>query len=418
MKKQITALVALLILTLVWSCEKDGSDTSAPATSFTITNLQYSPGVTTIKAHIPLQVSGTVDYVHAQNGVAQLKVKTSAGGDITVQVPGAAAEDGTVAGVFEAVWPTQAGDYTFDLWLVDGRGTASNKLTGSIKMTVSDAATTWTDVSRQYSLHRVIWANGKYVAVGGAGTILTSVNGGVWTPQNSGTSNTLYGACWTGSQYLVVGSNKTILTSPDGITWTKRIVNSDEVDLYAIACSGSQLVAVGTNENSNSSEILTSTDGVSWTSSAFKVTGGELTAITWSGSQYVVVGEAFGYPLILTSPNGATWTNRSGLSDATGQLSDVVWSGSRFVASGYEAMATSPDGVSWNVYRNPLFSAGGVTWSGSKFVAAGTSGIFTSTDGVTWTKTYTSTYSLRGITWSGFQYVAVGTGTPVIMVSP
>jgi hypothetical protein len=418
MKKHLLWAAPLALLLTATGCGKDGDDTPAPPpTTFSIANLQYDPSTAIVKAQQPsLPINGTVTYKDAQNGVAQLRMKTSAGADLTVPVQGVTAASGTVAGSFQVAMPARAGAYSFELWLVDGRGASSNKLTGSLTMTVNDAATTWEMISQQHTLHKVTWAANKYLAVGENGKILSSPNGGNWTQHPSGTTNTLYGVCWTGTQYVAVGQHHTILTSPDGTSWTPRTSFVQGVHLNGVASSGSGLVAVGWNAPKNSTEIKTSTDGITWTSNAFAVTGGELTGLTWSGSQYVAVGKAFGYPLILTSPNGTTWTNRSGIEDVPGQLADVVWSGSQYVATGYSAMATSADGLTWKLYKNPSFSAAGITWSGSRFVAAGIGGIDSSADGVTWSKAFDVPHTLRSVTWSGFQYVAVGSSA--LMVSP
>lgn len=418
MKKHPFTAAALVLLLTAPGCGKDGDDTPAPpTTSFTISNLQYDPTTAVIRAHLPhLVIGGTVAYADARNGVAQLRMKTPEGADLTVPVQDASSASGTVTGSFQVAMPKKAGAYPFELWLVDGGGASSNKLTGSLTMTVNDAATHWEMVSREHTLHKVIWANNKYLAVGEKGIILSSPDGGTWTAHPSPVSQTLHGVCWTGAQYVAVGENNTIITSPDGTGWTTRSTASQGVHLYSVASSGSGLTAVGWNVSKNSTEIRNSTDGMLWSSNTFAVTGGELNGITWSGSLYVAVGKAFGYPLILTSPNGATWTNRSGIEDVPGQLADVVWSGSRFVATGYSAGATSTDGLTWKLHKSSSFSAAGVTWSGSKFVAAGIGGIYTSTDGTTWTKVFDTPQTLRGITWSGFQYVAVGASA--IMVSP
>ncbi|MBI1821274.1 MAG: hypothetical protein HY036_00400 [Nitrospirae bacterium] len=53
--------------------------------------------------------------------------------------------------------------------------------------------------------------------------------------------------------------------------------------------------------------------------------------------------------IILTSPDGITWTART--SGTTNSLTGVVWSGSQFVAVGgnYQGVVvlTSPDGITW-----------------------------------------------------------------------
>lgn len=67
------------------------------------------------------------------------------------------------------------------------------------------------------NLFGIVWSGTQFVAVGGSGntgTILTSPDGGTWTRQPSGTTNTLSGVVWSGTKFVIVGANGTILTSP------------------------------------------------------------------------------------------------------------------------------------------------------------------------------------------------------------
>src|SRR6266699_4443960 len=74
-----------------------------------------------------------------------------------------------------------------------------------------------------------------------------------------------------------------------------------------------------------------------------------LLAITWSGSQFVALGQA---GIILTSPDGHTWTEQGAPVQA--DLFNIAWSGSQFVAVGfYGTILTSPDGGSWTRQEAP-----------------------------------------------------------------
>ena len=77
------------------------------------------------------------------------------------------------------------------------------------------------------TLNNIIWDeyNSRYVAVGDAGTIITSDIFGInWTVQNSGVNSTLENVLWNNiaEQYVAVGYNNTIITSPDAVTWTSN----------------------------------------------------------------------------------------------------------------------------------------------------------------------------------------------------
>ncbi len=91
--------------------------------------------------------------------------------------------------------------------------------------------------------------------------------------------------------------------------------------------------------------------------------GNSIEDIAWDGSQYVAVGPG---GLILTSPNGATWTRQN--SGNANYLSGITWNGSLFVAaSDYGAVLTSPDGTTWT---SQVVTTGAglfdVAWNGNR----------------------------------------------------
>ena len=407
---------------MIAACDKGGGGDTPVPTQVSISNLQYTASTNII---IPYQerffINGTLDYTNAQSGVTQVRLLTSAGVDLTIAVQGASASSGTIIGSFEITMPTQPGSYTFQVWIVDGKGNSSNKLSGTINMSVNDAAKAWVTMSQQYALHDVIWKNGMFIGVGDNGTIVTSTNGAQWTSRASGTNSTLHSVCWIGNKYIAVGNNSTILSSADGISWAYRYLIDPNVNLYSVASNTNEVVAVGWNMATNSTQIMVSMDGMSWTvNESFKIPNAELTSIAVSGTNglYAAVGKKNGYPLILVSIDGVEWHDWSPMQVSQASPADIVYSGNRWVLTGYGVTGYSYSGNSWTMNYNPGFSAPGVTWSTNKFVAVALDGIYTSPDGVTWTKSADVPYSLKSIAWSGTQYIAVGFVSPVIMSSP
>jgi hypothetical protein len=105
---------------------------------------------------------------------------------------------------------------------------------------------TWTEQASgtASNLEAVAHGAGRFVAVGTAGTILSSGDGGVtWTTRSSGVGATLYDVTWTGSRFVAVGSSGLILTSPDGSTWTATSQGSNH--LYSVHGNGTDTVIVG-----------------------------------------------------------------------------------------------------------------------------------------------------------------------------
>jgi hypothetical protein len=420
----ITSIRLFIILCccgLLAQCSKNGGTSGGNPppnpTTISISGLEYNPHIISLRPGLTsFTFSGKINFANAKNGVHQVRLTTSAGADLTEEIPANSEVSGLLTGVFEVALPATPSTYTFDIWVIDGKGNASNKLSGTVQVIIDDSGKSWQEIilSSTYQPNKIIWANAQFLAVGHAGTVITSKNVTGWTLQNTGTNNMLWGVTWSGTQYVAVGENKTILTSPDGINWTIR--SKDDVNyfrLYGITWSGSKFIAVGTNMVNNQTEIQSSPDGIVWTPSTFNVHGGELTSIAWSGNLFVAVGSYFiegtRHPLLLTSPDGIDWTNRSGANTTGYSFNDVIWTGTRFVTVGSNVSGYSNDGINWSFASNANTGLLGVCYSGKTYLAVG-NGIFTSADGFNWTQAYPDDhlYSIRSVAWSGYQYVAVG----------
>jgi len=94
------------------------------------------------------------------------------------------------------------------------------------------------------SIGKVIWQTSQYVSVGPAGDIQTSLDGTIWAPSVSNTTNALGDIVWGGTQFVAVGIGGTIVTSPDAVTWTVQNSNSTD-QLNSVAWDGTQFVVVG-----------------------------------------------------------------------------------------------------------------------------------------------------------------------------
>ena len=243
--------------------------------------------------------------------------------------------------------------------------------------------------------------------------------GGSGSSLLSGSIGFLDSVTWSGKQFVAVGKGGVVVTSPDGITWTGHASPINVLTgttLNAVAWLGNQYVAVGSNG------------------------GGPICLPNQACPAFVVAN----YAVILTSPDGLSWTNRfpSALSTVGGTtLNDAMWSGTQYVAVGssgvgsicppnqvcpafvganYAIILTSSDGIAWTPQTSgTINSLNGVTWSGTQFVTVGANGtILTSPDGKAWTpKTSGTINTLNGAIWSGAQFVAVG-ANGTILTSP
>ncbi|MCH7228222.1 WD40/YVTN/BNR-like repeat-containing protein [Haloferula sp. A504] len=254
---------------------------------------------------------------------------------------------------------------------------------------------------------------GVIVAVGNGGVIRRSTDAGLtWDTPQPDSQLDLTDICWDGSRFVAVGGegfvSAMVMTSPDGQIWRRSCLGSGQL-LSSVASDGSTLVAMGYN-----ARCYTSGDGLSW--SATPSGTDDYSSVAWNGSLFVRVGSA---GLIETSPDGSSWTPRP--SGTTKAIDAVTSDGSGFVAVGYdwEAAAplvlTSPDGITWSVVDMsafPLSPLRTVTWTGSRFVAASTADkIFTSPDGTTWDHHAAGpTMRINGLHWTGSHLFALGEG--------
>lgn len=269
----------------------------------------------------------------------------------------------------------------------------------------------------------------------GAGTILTFSNVSSITNQNSKTTEELNNVTFANNLFVAVGAAGTIVTSPDGVNWT--IQNSTTpLSLYGITYgpgpSGTnQFIAVGGNYVAGFGVILTgSADGTQWTvERASSGLGASLTGVTYANGQYVAVGNN----QVMSSSDGINWNSLSaqpsGITAPTVDLFNTAYGNNLFVTAGtyntstssqeiaYDGLiATSPDAVNWTILPFEPNYLSGITYGGGRFVAVGREGsILTSTTGTSWTPQSLPPQLNAGLTpylisviYAGGQYVVTG----------
>jgi len=259
---------------------------------------------------------------------------------------------------------------------------------------------------------QVAWNGSKWLAVGGNGTgglIASSPDGIRWRVDLSGSGTPFSGmsryvkaVAWNGSLWVGGGSNGTIVISSDGKTWTAQ-TSPFTADVLALAANGNMFVAGG--QTSDFNNIAYSYDGITWvkptTSSIFIGAGGAVSSVAWNGRLWVACGRDDTYNiLIVTSPDGINWNQESIPGTLTGEILSVAWNGSLWMAcggnNGAAVVLTSPDGYTWtNISSylgspNPLFDIKTVSWNSARWFIAGRSSVnlgqqsFTSVDTITW----------------------------------
>jgi hypothetical protein len=371
------AIVSVALIGLLSACGGGGGGGGDAAPS--ISNLRFTP---TSELQLPGErttINGTVDFVDSGGNVVEMHLSTSAGDSLTLplSLPGVA--NGTITGSF-SVALDEIGQTSFEVWLQDSVGQVSNRLGGSFDVLVNETAPRWRNAPGQAELGRLLGTNG------------------------------LNGLAWDGKKYVFAGSN-VIVRSTDLVAWELQSIDSV---LNSIAWSGTSFVAVGSTGNGQRAVMMRSSDGLTWstmtTPDQCPAPPGSLpplpvceyraglSKVIWAGSQFVAVGRekvpgVGTFAMVLTSPDGLSWTQQAAGAipvgadiDAYGMgMASVAWSGSRFVAvgrafDGSAAVWTSPDALSWSpgtlpsMPAAPQFTLKDVVWGHGQFVAAGWGG--------------------------------------------
>lgn len=248
----------------------------------------------------------------------------------------------------------------------------------------------------------VTFGEGKFVAVGDGGTVVTSETGLTWSPQSSGTTQSLRSVVWGDGAFVAVGDAGTILSSEDGTNWTTRICPGISGTLWKIIYGQGRFVTIA-----GSTLAVTSTNGTNWTANP-------------AGTSLDGTCLASGHGLFLVesssktnsaSLNGTNWFPL--LSGSQKSLYTMTFANGTFVALDHDLNSfTSTDGTNW-VKRGSINSANlirpaQIAYGSGHFVTVGGGFIHYTRDATTWT---VSTNGYFYVGWS----VAYGQGTFVVV---
>jgi len=172
-------------------------------------------------------------------------------------------------------------------------------------------------------------------------------------------------------------------------TWFEQSIHLSTVN--NITYGGGQFVAV--RAGAHTDNIATSPDGITWTSRTGPDTN-KRTDVTYGDGLYVAVSDE-GHPnQVITSADGITWTQRT--TPVDGEWYGVTYGNGIFVAvasagSTGNRVMTSPDGINWTIRTTPAdLYWRSVNYGNGLFLATSistaTNNIMTSPDGITWTQ--------------------------------
>jgi hypothetical protein len=269
------------------------------------------------------------------------------------------------------------------------------------------------------TLNAIVYGQGRFVAVGGNGTIVTSPDGVIWSRCDSGTANGLDRLAYANGIFLAAGFSGVLFHSADGINWNPVAWDP----LYRITGLGAAndrfiLLTSTSGIPDFHAAIFSSSTGTNWSRAGASKTGVRLYDVTFANSLYVAVGSGpsphWKYrmdqsPLVLTSPDAKTWTDERLDLDFFSGFERVAYGNGIIVAVVDGIIAFSDDASKWN----PFGGYGGllsVAFGDGFFVAVGHFGnIISSKDCISWKQYNTGNiYFLTDVAYGNNTFVVLG----------
>ena len=164
-------------------------------------------------------------------------------------------------------------NYNYAVAHGNGRYVAVGRTSGSTptaaSITSSTDALKWSDESPSNGipeLDDIVFAVGRFVAVGRSGTILTSSDGLAWTKISNARANDLLRVAYGGGRFVATGASGTYLTSTDGITWQDVSLANDPTAAYGLLYYQGKWLAITSYYSSDSTKRIawSSADGMAW----------------------------------------------------------------------------------------------------------------------------------------------------------
>lgn len=255
----------------------------------------------------------------------------------------------------------------------------------------------------------------RYVAVGDGGTIITSPDAVKWELANTG-GFAFNGVAYGNGMFIAVGGAGRVCRSDDGgETWSD--MPPLDVTLNSIIFESGLFLSCGNFDfSAGRSSIFVSPDGVQWTSAEAPVNVA-LNGIAYGAGVYVAVGNA----RIAYSEDLLNWQMASGV--VSYNLTGVSYGLGRFIAAvgvNQNVFNISINGMSWTTSSaNGAQARNFIAFGNDTFVSGGASGsIRYSKNGTSWTVINPAVPGAvgvhRGGTFGGGRFVIVGSGAQII----
>ena len=419
----------LLALLLVGCNSSNGGESPAPGAmqhAPVITALALSPESAAYKVGDgDVTVTAVVTFRDAGLDMQTLWVRTPDGATIEFG-ESIATETGTFTESF-VMSTAQSGVFTIEFWLVDRAGNSSAHRTAEFNVVLVQTGD-WTNRLNglSFGLNDVTWNGNVFVAVGEAGSILTSVDGIDWVARDSGTDKELVAATAFGSHIFAVGDGVILLSTDHGENWTTKYA-PDWIYLSAVAFNPPHVVVGGFNGGLAAPYIAFSEDGGdTWEYAGFwpPPDVNLFTDLIYRDGLYIAATSnmspcCWNEAWVKVSLDGKVWDGIPVLVDYA-PLRTITHDGDRFVVAGERGtVLTSFDGFNWTQMQTPVEDVNFMSsaWGGGKLVVAGSTnppssrpdGISSIDGGVTWELfNIDDRYQSRGLAWGNGRFVSVG----------
>jgi len=208
-------------------------------------------------------------------------------------------------------------------------------------------------------LYHVLFADGRFVAIGASGLSYRSTDGMAWraydVPPSGGT---LKDVCFGDGKFVVVGEGDSCPCglawgTPDGAAWT-ALESNDLPSLSGVAYGNGRFVAVGSSEyglGPTAANVFTATNPlVPWTRRTLSITN-EFLSIAFGHDRFVAVGSEYhsGEASIAWSETGDIWVGSDAIT--TNPLTHVTFAAGTFLAMDNSGQVLgSTDGVIWQLH--------------------------------------------------------------------
>jgi hypothetical protein len=285
------------------------------------------------------------------------------------------------------------------------------------------------------NLSAAAYGGGRYVAVGAAGAITTSIDSQTWTPTTAGGQN-LNSIAYGAGRFVAVGNGLAVAVSSDGLNWTNFSVPPPPDTSYGqtftqVAYGNGAFIASGYYFSNVTPPppvppikdlIALSIDGINWQISTNLPPGyynGYFAPAYAGPNTFFLCGSN-----ISTSSDGITWTPRVNIAAPWLAASSNLFVGlSQFGAFTGGSSAYSTDGTNWTVVPIPKnLGTGGFTYGDSSFITVGVANgwyaFFASPDGVTWVPGIFAEVYIQNIAYGSNSFIVVGNGGLLLQSSP